>query len=78
MTKVVSLALCESAVFGGAQDLEFHHDQGLHKVLKDVPNDCKVYTISVSGPFRKGKSFLINLLATYLEHTVCEVCLLYV
>ena len=52
---------------------EFYHEQGLRMVLRNVANTCPVLIVCVSGKYRTGKSFLVNLLATYLTHTVTEV-----
>ena len=58
----------------GDRKPEFHLEQGLKMVLKNVANTCPVLIVCVSGKYRTGKSFLVNLLATYLTHTVTEVC----
>ena len=57
----------------GDRKPEFHLEQGLRMVLKNVANFCPVLIVCVSGKYRTGKSFLVNLLATYLTHTVTEV-----
>src|SRR4051794_26801211 len=40
-------------------------------LLRPEVADRKVALISVSGAFRKGKSFLLNFFLRYLENQVC-------
>jgi atlastin len=40
--------------------------------LQDHAKYCYAVVLSVPGPFRQGKSFLLNFFLRYLNHTVCN------
>ena len=44
---------------------KFDHDS-LHEALDEVEN-FPVMVVSISGEFRSGKSFFLNLMTTYLD-----------
>lgn len=44
------------------------HEKRLEFVLRQVPQDMKVASISVVGTFRTGKSFLLDLMLRYLRY----------
>ena len=43
------------------------HKENLHKVLESIPNNLNISIISILGPYRTGKSFLMNCLIDWRE-----------
>ncbi|PAV68669.1 hypothetical protein WR25_18742 [Diploscapter pachys] len=56
-------------LYGGSKNNYKLSQKELEKTLgrADIA-DKKIALISIAGAFRKGKSFLLNFLVTYLEH----------
>ena len=68
----------DDIICGTERIIQFERDQGgkpvvefQHEVLSDALISCRdkpVVVICVTGEFRSGKSFLLNLLVTFLNH----------
>lgn len=53
----------------GERPLPKFHKEIVAQVLKNV-EDYPTIVVSVAGLFRSGKSFLVNLMITFLQHLI--------
>lgn len=56
-SKIVSLDKYENLIF---------HDEEYNKIINQLTENLPIVVISIIGPFRTGKSFLLNLLTDFL------------
>ena len=47
--------------------------ESLNDMLQQHEEDAELMVVTVIGPARKGKSFLLNLMALYIEHLMVRV-----
>lgn len=53
---------------GGEIQTPKFHTEAFRRVFEGVPSDMPLLSIAITGMMRSGKSFLLNLMVTYLEY----------